>query len=142
MPGYYNGQIPPQPVQPVTPPPTPVQAQPIPSAMKCRAVTSQEEARAAMIDLDGSVSVFTDFGNNKIYTKQIKLDGTAELKTYELVKESAPQAEVPMPNMREYVRQVELDDMCDHLTNKIYDLEQSINELKKTAEKTAKGAKK
>lgn len=141
MPGYYNGQIPSQPVQPVTPPPTPVQAQPIPSAMKCRAVTSQEEARAAMIDLDGSVSVFTDFGNNKIYTKQIKLDGTAELKTYELIKESVPQAE-HVPNMRDYVKQDELDDVCNNFTNKIYDIEQSLDEIKKLAEKANKGAKK
>ena len=35
-----------------------------------------------MIDLDGSVFVFPDFGNGTIYTKQINLDGTATINTY------------------------------------------------------------
>ena len=39
--------------------------------LKGRPVSSLEEARASMIDLDGSLFVFTDIANNKIYTKQI-----------------------------------------------------------------------
>lgn len=53
-------------------------------------VSSKEEARAARIDLDGSVWVFTDFGNNKIYTKQISNDGIAVFKTFELVNDETP----------------------------------------------------
>lgn len=50
--------------------------------LKCRPVSSKEEARAFQIDLDGSLWVFTDVGNNRIYTKQINNDGTAAFKTY------------------------------------------------------------
>lgn len=55
--------------------------------LKCRPVASREEARAFQIDLDGSLWVFTDVGNNKIYTKQISNDGTAVFKTYTLSQE-------------------------------------------------------
>ncbi len=37
---------------------------------------------AFQIDLDGSLWVFTDVGNDKIYTKQINNDGTASFRTY------------------------------------------------------------
>jgi hypothetical protein len=60
------------------------------SYLKGRPVVSIEEARASQIDLDGSLFVFTDIGNKKIYTKQINLDGTATLNTYSLVENVAP----------------------------------------------------
>jgi hypothetical protein len=53
-------------------------------ALKGRPVASFEEARAAQIDLDGSISLFPDMGNKKIYTKRINPDGTATLDTYTL----------------------------------------------------------
>lgn len=52
------------------------------NVLKGRPVTSLEEARAAQIDFDGSVFLFPDIANGKIYTKQINLDGTATLKEY------------------------------------------------------------
>lgn len=52
--------------------------------LKGRPVSSYDEAKASMIDLDGSLFVFTDISNKKIYTKQIMLDGSAEFKTYVL----------------------------------------------------------
>ena len=52
--------------------------------LKGRPVSSFDEAKASMIDLDGSLFVFTDISNKKIYTKQIMLDGSAEFKTYVL----------------------------------------------------------
>ena len=55
--------------------------------IKGRPVSGIEEARAAMIDLDGSLFVFTDIANKKIYTKQIQLDGSAEVKTYKLIEQ-------------------------------------------------------
>lgn len=51
---------------------------------RIRPVSSIEEVRAASIDFDGSVFFFPDFASNKIYTKQINLDGTASLNMYEL----------------------------------------------------------
>lgn len=62
---------------------------PIPqNFLKGRPVVSIEEARAAQIDLDGSLHIFTDIGNKKIYTKQINLDGTATLNVYQLVEDT------------------------------------------------------
>ena len=64
-----------------------------PAVLKGRAVTSYDEAKAAMIDLDGSIYIFPDINNRVIYTKQINLDGTASLNTYTLtpIKNSPPQ---------------------------------------------------
>ena len=50
--------------------------------LKGNPVTSIDEARASRIDLDGSLFIFPDVTNKKIYTKQINLDGTASLITY------------------------------------------------------------
>ena len=58
--------------------------------LKCRPVSSKDEARAYQIDLDGSLWVFTDLGNNKIYTKQVNNDGTATFKTYAFTQDENP----------------------------------------------------
>lgn len=63
--------------------------------LKGRLVTGIDEARAAIIDFDGSIAVFPDISNNKIYTKQINLDGSAALKTY--VLEASPLQNVATP---------------------------------------------
>jgi hypothetical protein len=56
-----------------------------PSAvLKGRPVSSFEEARVAQIDLDGSIFIFPDLGNKRIYTKRINADGTAALHAYTL----------------------------------------------------------
>lgn len=54
------------------------------AGLRGRPVSSFEEARVAQIDLDGSVSIFPDLGNKRIYTKRINADGTAALHTYTL----------------------------------------------------------
>lgn len=61
------------------------------AGLKGRPVTSFEEARVAQIDLDGSISIFPDLGNKKIYTKRINTDGTAAIQTYTLDAESTPE---------------------------------------------------
>ena len=70
--------------------------------IKGRPVASFDEARAAQIDFDGSLHVFTDIGNKKIYTKQINLDGTAALHTYSLVEDETPQKEVEYVTKSEF----------------------------------------
>jgi hypothetical protein len=55
--------------------------------LKCRPVSSREEAIASQIDLDGSLWVFPNVGNGKIYTKQINNDGTATFNTYSFTEE-------------------------------------------------------
>lgn len=52
-------------------------------SLKGRPVTSVEEVRGIPIDFDGSIFYFPDLANNRIYTKQINLDGTASLNMYE-----------------------------------------------------------
>ena len=55
---------------------------PMPSGLKGRLVTGMEEARAAQIDLDGSVFVFPSLSENKIYTKTIGLNGMPIFEVY------------------------------------------------------------
>lgn len=55
--------------------------------LKCRPVSSREEAMAFQIDLDGSLWVFPNVANGKIYTKQINNDGTATFNTYAYIIE-------------------------------------------------------
>ena len=69
--------------------------------LKGRPVVSIEEARAAQIDLDGSLHIFTDIGNKKIYTKQINLDGTATLNIYNL-QEQTPTEQVEFVTKAEF----------------------------------------
>lgn len=52
--------------------------------VKGRPVSNEEEANAAMIDFDGSLFVFPDKAHNKIYTKQLGLDGNIVFCKYSL----------------------------------------------------------
>ena len=57
---------------------------PMQPVLKGRPVSSVEEVRASAIDFDGSIFYFPDIANNKIYTKQINMDGTSTVLMYEL----------------------------------------------------------
>lgn len=50
---------------------------------KCVPVSSFDEARNAVIDFDGTITIFVDMVSGKIYTKRISEAGLAELKVYE-----------------------------------------------------------
>ena len=56
----------------------------MPSVLKGYPVSSIDEARAANIDFDGSITFFPDLNNKKIYTKQIQMDGSLAFNVYEL----------------------------------------------------------
>ena len=56
--------------------------------LKCRPVSSREQAMAFQIDLDGSLWVFPNTAKGRIYTKQINNDGTATFNTYILTEEN------------------------------------------------------
>lgn len=73
--------------------------------IKGRPVVSIDEARASQIDLDGSLYVFPDLSNKKIYTKQINMDGTASFNIFEL---SGATGESLTPT---YVTKEELNDI-------------------------------
>ena len=55
----------------------------MPSVLKGYPVSSIDEARAANIDFDGSITFFPDLNNKKIYTKQIQMDGSLAFNVYE-----------------------------------------------------------
>lgn len=93
--------------------------------LKGRPVTSIEEARAAQIDLDGSVHVFTDVANNRIYTKQLGLNGAAIFDVYE----RQVQAQVPPSSTTPILSMQDLETMCNVLTNKVSVLESKLNEM-------------
>lgn len=78
--------------------------------LKCRPVSSRDEAQASQIDLDGSLWVFTDLGNGKIYTKKINNDGTASFTTYAEVEN-----EIPAYNSSEYVTKDEFHKVVQNL---------------------------
>lgn len=101
-PNYQRAPVLPQEVQSQTSTP---QIAPYMNYIKGRPVVSIDEARASQIDLDGSLYVFPDLGNKKIYTKQINMDGTASFNVFELV-EDAPKETAPAPS---YVTRDELN---------------------------------
>ena len=123
LPGLYNagGYIYAQPYGGYAPKeqpqnPTPIYtSQPNPPGLKGRPVSSFEEARAAAIDFDGSIYIFTDIGNKKIYTKQINVDGTATLNTYSLVEENGKSGETKEAIQPEYITREEFNQVLSQL---------------------------
>lgn len=94
--------------------------------LKGRAVTNYEEARAAMIDFDGSLFIFPDVSNKKIYTKRINLDGSSELLTYVLVPNNVPQ-----PTPVNYPINVDNNNLeLEQLKTEINQLRAELEELK------------
>lgn len=86
--------------------------------LKGRPVSSYDEAKAAMIDLDGSMFVFTDIANKRIYTKQIMLDGSAELKVYTLQEQNIKEQK----QNTDYVLQSDFEEAINILKNQILEL--------------------
>ena len=85
--------------------------------IKGRPVSSYDEAKASMIDMDGSMFVFPDIANKRIYTKQIMLDGSAELKVYALVEQTQP-TEIKQNN-EQYVLRTDFDKAMMNIKNQI-----------------------
>lgn len=77
-----------------------------PNMLKGRLVTSIDEVRATPIDFDGSIFYFPDVTSNRIYTKQINMDGTASFKVYEL---RATPIEPTVPTNVNYVTREEFE---------------------------------
>lgn len=94
--------------------------------LKGRPVSSFDEAKASMIDLDGSLYVFTDVANNCIYTKQILLDGSAELKTYVLQEQKQNEIKGNKGG-KTYVSQEEFDRIVGNINEQIVELKGVLN---------------
>lgn len=98
-----------------------------PNYIKGRPVVSIDEARASQIDLDGSLHVFPDLGNKRIYTKQINLDGTATFNVFVLDNQTQPMTEI---SSTEYVTKEELNAILEQF-------KQSLTTPKAASSKTA-----
>lgn len=96
--------------------------------LKGRPVVSIDEARAAQIDLDGSLFIFTDIGNHKIYTKQINLDGIAVLKTYSLVEEDTSSNDFVTRTELEKIISTLRDELSQSHAERTVEKHESINE--------------
>lgn len=77
-------------------------------------VTCLDEAKAARISLDGTLSVFINIQDGEIYTKQLNMNGLAELKTYKLVN--------PQENKVEYIT----SDTFNGLDQRVQNIEQLL----------------
>lgn len=97
----------------------PYQQQVVQQYIKGRPVSSAEEAKASMIDLDGSLFVFPDVKNKLIYTKQIMLDGTAEFHTYRLVPETNQSVQEQNTMNNQYVLDSDFRAVVGELNRKI-----------------------
>ena len=86
--------------------------------IKGRPVSSYDEAKASMIDMDGSMFVFPDIANKRIYTKQIMLDGSAELKVYALVEQTQPTE--TKQNNEQYVLRTDFDKAMGTINSQIH----------------------
>ena len=86
--------------------------------IKGRPVSSYDEAKASMIDMDGSMFVFPDIANKRIYTKQIMLDGSAELKVYALVEQTQPTE--TKQNNEQYVLRTDFDKAMGTIKSQIH----------------------
>lgn len=80
-------------------------------------VTCLDEAKAARISLDGTLSVFINIQDGEIYTKQLNMNGLAELKTYKLVN--------PQENKIEYVTSNDFNG----LNQRVLNIENFLNQL-------------
>lgn len=86
-----------------------------PQFLKCRPVTSIEEARAAQIDLDGSLWVFTDISHGKIYTKQIRNDGSSSFGIYNYTEEEP----IVYNDTNNFVTKAELNKVIEYINLKL-----------------------
>lgn len=98
--------------------------------LKGRAVTGIEEVRGTIIDQDGSLFIFPDIGHNKIYTKQINIDGTATINSFALEK-------TPVQTEQKYVEVEQMNKIINDFNQQIQILQQKVEELS-TAETSDK----
>lgn len=94
-----------------------------PSMLKGRPVTGIDEAKAAPIDFDGSVHIFPDIANKRIYTKQLGMDGLPLFSVYELTNN--PNDSLPQSNV-DYVPAVDFEE----LKKKVEAIEQMVSKTK------------
>lgn len=89
--------------------------------LKGRPVSCFEEARSYPVDWDGSLYVFPDLANNRIYTKQSMNDGSCPTKCY--IEQQMPQ------NTPSQVNEPVSNKLIQELQEKVEMLEQQLKGL-------------
>ena len=87
------------------------------NTLRGRPVSSLDEVRAVPIDFDGSIFYFPDLSNNRIYTKQIDLNGQAVFKMYKLT-------EIPTTNYTDSVGREEFNKVIAEINAQLAALKQ------------------
>lgn len=82
------------------------------AGLRGRPVASFEEVKAIPIDFDGSTFYFPDASNERIYTKQIGLNGQAILRMYQL-------SDIPQPQTVDFVSKDEFNKAIEDLKMQI-----------------------
>lgn len=95
--------------------------------IKGRPVSNEEEANAAMIDFDGSLFVFPDKAHNRIYTKQLGLDGNIVFNKYVLETPSEQTVSQPVENPVAYAKQEDFDRALKDIQERFTAIERRIN---------------
>lgn len=121
-----------------------------PGIIKGRPVANAEEANAAMIDFDGSLFLFPDKNNGKIYSKQLGLDGNIIFNSYSLDQGNrpAPPAKNDLSgqafdvDLSSYVKKEELEKALSGPMEVIASLEQKLKELGNLPGNNGKGGNK
>lgn len=83
----------------------------------CRPVTNFEEANASPVEFDGTMSVFVDLAHSRIYTKQMLLDGSSDLRTYKL--DETKQNSNAQSEQNKYVLQSDFENVINNITQQI-----------------------
>lgn len=102
--------------------PSSVQGGPVQKYIKGRPVTCFEEAQGCAIDWDGSLHVFPDLANKRIYTKQVMPDGSCPVKYY--VEQQLPQNTPSQANEQPVSNKI-----IEELQEKVSMLEQRLKGL-------------
>lgn len=92
--------------------------------LKGRPVSSVEEVKATPIDFDGSIFIFPDIANKRIYTKQVGMDGSAILQLYEL--KEIPFSDPTIASSVDFVTRQEFDEAISQLKQVLLPLTESV----------------
>ena len=92
--------------------------------LKGRPVSSIEEVKACPIDFDGSIFLFPDLANKRIYTKQVGMDGSAILQLYEL--KEIPFSDPITVSTSNFVTKEEFDSVISQLKQALIPLTESV----------------
>lgn len=99
------------------------QGQPAKAYLKALPVTSVDEAKAAMIDLDGSMFVFVNVGAGEIYTKQYNLStGSSDFQMFKSF--------VPNQQSAQYASMESLKELKEMMEQKFNELSEKFKEVK------------